>query len=259
MHESVQQRLLELNHQFYETIAPAFNETRRVWTPGLVQLLDYLPSATDDSPLTALDVGCGNGRFARILDSRSLSFLYVGIDGSTELLSKAIQNTAELTNGRALFLETDFANTNWSTKLLKLEPLSGHHSDARFNFVLCTATLQHLPGYNLRLQVVREMAKVAVNCLALSAWQFLESPRLRVKQLEWESVGLTAQDVEFGDALLPWKQGRYAIRYVHQLDEVELRNLARDADLVVTDTFRADGREGNLNLYIMLQKSHGQN
>lgn len=109
----------------------------------------------------------------------------------------------------------------------------------------------------MRLQVIREMAKVATDCLVLSAWQFLESPRLRAKQLDWKDAGLSAQDVEPGDALLPWKQGGHAIRYVHQLDEVELRNLARDADLVVTDTFRADGREGNLNLYIVMQKSHG--
>jgi hypothetical protein len=45
----------------------------------------------------------------------------------------------------------------------------------------------------------------------------------------------------------------HALRYVHQLDLDEVRTLAADAGLRLLDTFRADGKEGNLNLFALLR------
>ena len=252
MRESVRQRLLELNRDFYAQVAEPFDATRQQATPGLAAILPYFGGDTKDLPgfpkpgrsnrLSVVDVGCGNGRFARLLDEAGIACDYTGVDGSRDLLALAADATRELANVRCHFVLGDLSDPGWSER-------SG---DGDFDRLLCTATLQHLPGYDLRLAVVREFAHLCRGTIVLSFWQFLTSERFRARLIDWSAVGLDAADVEAGDALLPWKQGVSATRYVHQVDETELHRLATDAGLTLAHTFRADGKEGNLNLYAIL-------
>ena len=124
-----------------------------------------------------------------------------------------------------------------------------------FDAVVCLAVLHHFPGLTLRQRIVADLARLLAEhgILALSTWQFLTSERLAAKQVDWAEFGIDPADVEPGDALLPWNQGVYAVRYVHQLELDEVETLALGAGLRVIDTFRADGKEGNLNLYTLLQ------
>ena len=117
------------------------------------------------------------------------------------------------------------------------------------------AVLHHLPGYALRLRVVREMAALLRpgGRLLFSTWQFLASLRLSRRLVAWQALGVDPAGVEPGDALLPWTQGAYALRYCHQLDPAEVAKLAADAGLAVLTTYRADGKEGNLNLYAVCE------
>jgi 2-polyprenyl-3-methyl-5-hydroxy-6-metoxy-1,4-benzoquinol methylase len=148
-------------------------------------------------------------------------------------------------NLAAQFIQADLAQPNWANDL----------AGERFDLVVCFAVLHHLPGYALRVQVMQALAThmATEGLLILSNWQFLTSQRFAQKQIDWQTVGLTAAEVEPGDALLPWQQGGYAVRYVHQVDEAEMQRLAAEAGLRVIAHFWADGKEGNLNLYTVLR------
>lgn len=239
-------RLLALNRRFYETIAEPFDQTRRTWPPGQRRLLTLLPHGDQEHPLRVADIGCGNGRLACILAGRGTPVDYMGLDANPALLALARAHCAGLPQVQARFVQADLAEPGWSAAL---------NGDRRFDVVACLATLQHLPGFDLRAAVVRELATLLApnGLLVLSAWQFLTSERFVAKQAFWSEVGIDASQVEPGDALLPWVQGGYALRFVHQIDLAELMKLAEAAGLALVEHYRADGKEGNLNLYALLQ------
>lgn len=239
MTPTVQRRLLDLNRAFYAAVGDDFDQTRQGLPAGMVRLLDFLPPGS--APLRVLDAGCGNGRFARALEQAGRPIAYVGVDADARLLAHARTQTAALRDVQATCVQADLAEPGWEAAL----------GGARFDVVACLATLHHFPGHALRARIVRELAALLApnGRLIVAAWQFLTAPRLADKRVPWESIGLSPADVELGDALLPWQQGGYALRYVHQIDAAELGSLTRDAGLVPLDHFAADGKEGHLNLY----------
>jgi 2-polyprenyl-3-methyl-5-hydroxy-6-metoxy-1,4-benzoquinol methylase len=172
--------------------------------------------------------------------------MYTGIDADRHLLAFAAEQTAALPQVVTRFAGVDLAQENWAAALAGQGP---------FDAIACLAVLHHFPGLSLRRRVVADLAQLLApgGVLALSTWQFLTSERLSGKQVEWVEVGVDPADVEPGDALLPWNQGAHALRYVHQLDLAEVTFLAHAAGLQAIATFRADGKEGNLNLYAMLR------
>lgn len=251
MNDVVQARLLELNRIFYQTVGAEFDRTRQGLPTGMVELATRLAGLFPQHPLSVLDVGCGNGRFARALAQAGVPCTYMGIDADAALLGLARGQTAGLFDSPPEFRVCDLAAPNWP-----------HCVDDRAPFaaVVCLAVLHHFPGRALRQRLVADMARLLApgGVLALSTWQFLAADRFVDKLVPWEAIGLTAADVEPGDALLPWNQGAPAVRYVHQLDMDEVEQLAGAAHLRVVDSFRADGKEGNLNLYVLLSAGSAQ-
>ena len=247
MEPAVRDRLLALNRDFYAAVAEPFDETRRGWPAGHQRLLAMFPPSTEEHPLRVADIGCGNGRFARMLDGRGQPSIYVGVDGNCRLLEIAAAGAQHLAHSQATFVQADLAQPGWS------QAIAG--DGAAFDAVLCLSTLQHLPGHDLRRRVVADLCGLLApqGLLAVSGWQFLSSPRLAARQVDWPTIGLSAGDVEPGDALLPWQQGVHALRYVHQIDAAEMVQLAAAANLTVRELFCADGKEGNLNLYAVLE------
>jgi SAM-dependent methyltransferase len=242
MQISTAQRLLDLNRDFYATVAEHFDATRQGWTPGQIAILPYFRAGPKEDLISVLDVGCGNGRFARLLHEEGIPCRYTGVDGDARLLRLAEEALTDLDGIDAHFHQADLADPAWAAPL----------GDQTFDVVLCLATVQHLPGYDLRLRLMRDFRRLSRRWAILSFWQFLTSGRFLAKQIDWSTVGLSAEDVDAGDALLPWRQGVHAVRYVHQVDEAELCQLAADADWSIHATFRADGKEGDLNLYAVL-------
>lgn len=262
MKPKTQDRLLKLNRRFYEQVAHDFDATRQGWTPGLWAILPYFRAAGKER-LSVLDVGCGNGRFARLLEEAGVAASYTGVDGNGSLLRLARQSTANLARVECQFFQADFANRDWASVLTgNSRAVSGHDQATtgttelpKYTVVLCTATMQHMPSYALRLRLMRDLQRLREELVVVSFWQFFSSDRFRKKLIDPGTVGVSDTELEPGDALLPWRQGVESVRYVHQVDEAELRRLAAGAGLSVLHTFRADGKEADLNLYAILGRA----
>lgn len=233
------QKLLALNRTFYAAFARPFADSRSVADPALTAILPYIPPRA-----RVLDVGCGNGRLALLLDRERPGTTYLGIDATPELIAVARRWAETLTNVAAEFRVVDVTGPGWVSRV----------GNPTYDCVICLAVLHHLPGYELRARVLREMAGLLASDgrVILSTWQFLDSPRLRRKIVDWSEAGIASEALEPGDYLLDWQRGGRGLRYVHLMDEAEVERLAEASGLHVRETFRAGGREGNLSLVAVL-------
>jgi len=242
MDEKTTERLLALNREFYATFARIFAASRSVSDPALVCILPYIPQRA-----RVLDVGCGHGRLAILLDRERPGATYLGVDAVPELIGLARAQADQFTTISAEFRVTDVSRPGWAA------PLSG----APFDCAVALALLHHIPGFDLRVRVLREIAGLLKpgGCLILSTWQFLESERMRRKIVDWAEAGIAEEVLEPGDYLLDWKREGRGLRYCHLVDEAEVERLAAGSGFRVRETFHAGGREGNLSLFAVLDKN----
>ncbi len=241
MDEDTVERLLALNRTFYTAFAETFSDSRSFSDPALTSILPHIPTGA-----RVLDVGCGNGQLALLLDRERPGATYVGIDAVPELVEAARAQATDLKNITSQFRIADITQPDWSLVI-----------DSLFiDTVVCLAALHHIPSFELRAHSLREMADVLApgGIAILSTWQFLKSERLRRKIVDWSEVGIPQEALEPGDYLLDWRRGGRGLRYCHLVDEDELARLAAESDLRVRETFRAGGREGNLGLFAVLDK-----
>ncbi len=235
MDEIVTDRLLSINREFYSRYANSFAESRSHMPSGFNKLAYYLPAR----PVDVLDVGCGEGRFGRFVAENHLLMSYTGVDFGQELMEVA---AASLSGNYEI---RDLSRANCLAGL------------DMFDIVVCLATLQHIPGRDNRIRLLTEMRNHLNpgGRIFLSNWQFLQSQRQMKKVIAWSNVGLNSDDVEKHDYLLTWQRGGYGVRYVSWIGSEEILRLADAADLEVLTQFRSDGREGDLNLYSVLEKA----
>lgn len=237
MKDNVFQRLLDINNKFYEHFAPSFSATRGRVQPGVVRLSEHF--AKDAS---ILDVGCGNGTLARALISQGFSGTYLGIDMSEGLLAAAKRITEPSKNAEITFKYVDLADPDW------VEQITGE----KYDWLVSFAVLHHIPSEDLRHKTVKNFRNLISpdGRLAVSVWQWQNSPRLQKRVLPWSAAGLTPEDVDEGDVLLDWRAGDTpGIRYVHTFTETTLSELAKSGGFEVEETFYSDGKSGNLALY----------
>lgn len=212
-----ERELLRINREFYDTFAEEYSLSRAAINPGIQRTLAMLDQSA------VLDAGCGDGRASRILPRHCR---YVGIDFSAKLIGRAA-----LTPGPQ-FILADLSAP------LPVAPRS-------FPSIVCYAVLHHLPE-PARLPLLQSLARTLTprGRLALSAWQFLHTERMRRK---------IANDLGGGDYLLHWKRGGRSLRYVHHFDEEEIKRLAREASLSILELFYSDGCSGDLSLYAIME------
>ena len=112
MNAATVQRLLAVNRQFYDEFAGSFAASRGFEQPGLHRALGFLPATG-----AVLDVGCGNGRLAHLLEGAGRATEYLGIDSSVRLLEIARSQAASLRMVRAEFLQIDVTQPGWAAHL----------------------------------------------------------------------------------------------------------------------------------------------
>jgi SAM-dependent methyltransferase len=223
-------RLNAINRTFYETVADEFDATRGEAWPGWERLLPLLRP-----PFSVLDVGCGNGRFgiflARHFDEK---FRYHGMDSNPTLLERARQS---LTHVDAQLEARDIVE----------QPLEA----GNYDLVALFGMLHHVPGAERRQSLVKTLAKCVApdGLLIFTCWRFYEYPRFR------ERIVPMPNDLkpEPGDYLLDWRRGSTALRYCHHVDDHELKRLIDATRLRPILQYRADGRSGDMNLYVVLK------
>jgi 2-polyprenyl-3-methyl-5-hydroxy-6-metoxy-1,4-benzoquinol methylase len=242
MDEMTIQRLLALNREFYTTLAQPFAATRSVSDSALTSILPYIASDA-----RVLDVGCGNGRLALLLDRERSDTTYVGLDVVPELIELARTQGDRLAATTAEFHVIDITHAGWSQAL----------QDRRFDCGVALAVLHHIPSFDLRVQVLREIACLLAprGQLILSTWQFLDNARMRRKIVDWAEVSIPPGALEQGDYVLDWKREGSGLRYCHLVDEDEIAALSAQIGFHLHESFRAGGREGDLSLFAILERA----
>ncbi len=229
--ETVEQ-LVAINRTFYREMATAFSNKRRYAWQGYARLQGCLP----DPCARFLDVGCGDGRLGRYLLEQQRIAHYTGVDYSSELMAIGRPQTVG-----------DFYERN----LLAPDFLAGL---GRFDAIACMATLHHIPGRDNRVRVLQQLSEHLAphGRMIVTTFQFMSNERQRRKIVTWESVGIDPAAVEPSDYLMSFRT--IGVRHVNMITAAALDDLLADTDLTVVEQWRSDGKEGDLNLYTVLEK-----
>ena len=236
MNSAATERLLKLNHEFYNHFGESFSATRQRLQPGVKKILETIPS-----DVSVLDLGCGNGNFLRELSVRGHKAALLGVDFSLPLL-----RDAESAPG-VEFREVDLSQLGVGSGQWAVEN--------SWDVITMFATLHHIPSIEIRLDILNTVRKLLNKDgkFILSNWQFLNSEKLKSRIQPWETVGIRIEDLDAGDYLLDWRSGGEGLRYAHQFSVEELLGLAEQAEMRVIDSFLSDGDGGNLGLYQIWQ------
>jgi tRNA (uracil-5-)-methyltransferase TRM9 len=238
MDKPLVERLIAINQKFYSEFASAFSETRSSVQTRLDRIVAYIGNAGK-----VLDIGCGNGRLAERLEREGKRTSYVGVDASPQLIAIASARKMQLRNVAADFFVADITQASWSLPF----------ADASFDIAIALAVLHHIPSFDLRCAVLRDihvLLKPGAR-LILTNWAFDRNERQRKRIVAWSSAGFDERDLEPGDALLAWKRGGVGYRYCHLIVKEEMTQMAEASGFQAVKQYYADAE---LNLYTVLRK-----
>jgi len=246
-----------LNQEFYKQIGNSFHQTRQQawpgWAEALPPIVDTITSS--QSPVEIADIGCGNGRFAEFLNTQLppeilSKITFTGIDTDKNLLSHAGKLNLQFSS---TWQEADAMETNWQFQ----KPA---------HIITAFGILHHLPTTEIRntffVNVHNHLDDNGIAILA--AWRFDRSARFAKSIVPSNSSEMDelAQTFHFSpstlganDYLIDWDKGGRAIRFVHIFEDKEIAELCKNNKLQITHLYDADGKEENLNRYVIVRKT----
>lgn len=211
MNKLTDQEKVELNKNFYNLVAKDFSDTRNKHYWDLFDLVfkqnDKEVLEMDDNfvfiqgnlrqdfngrdKLRVLDIGCGNGRFAKFLSGRhNLRVEYLGIDNSENLLTLAKENLKDTKDVKAIFDECDITN---------IPHLKEKLSNEQFDLIVCIATLHHIPNKEKRSEIIQTLKEHlrADGKMLITTWNFLKNnSHLVVEKLSDDEYILSWKNME---------------------------------------------------------------
>jgi tRNA (uracil-5-)-methyltransferase TRM9 len=257
--------LNRINRRFYQHHGEDFSRTRRAAWPGWDRVLATLgvreTAAVSSHRLSILDVGCGNGRFLRFLDSRIRGgMVYLGVDSSLTLLDEARKAAAVQPGNESTLVMSDLTD-EWALGCLRLE---------QFDLAVAFGLLHHMPGFRTRHRLLIDLTKLLKpgGLLAVSFWQLGEQQRFLRRAIAWDDYNRMAAEpvdvaeIEGGDLLLGWgnlvsepyAEPGAVVRYCHFTDPQEAEALLAGLSLDPVTRYFADGEGGSQNLYHLLRR-----
>lgn len=253
---STAERLTCITSEFYAQQAQSFSATRQMPWQGWQQCLDAMPQLLSGEKPSVLDVGCGNLRFARFLCDEAGIVLskYFAVDNCKPLVESgdAGAQVSELA-----FIELDVI------KSLLDNTLSSRLTVPSCDLVVAFGFLHHVPGAQKRIQLLHTLLDKTKpgGFVCVSFWQFMNSQKLAAKAQETtaqglRALGIDASDLEQNDYLIGWQDKADTWRYCHHFSQEELDELLASLglDVHVCAQFSADGKDNNLNRYVILQR-----
>lgn len=283
-------RLNALTSDFYAREAASFSATRqapwRGWDEAWELIRAHSPAfarsghGTSDAALSVLDLGCGNLRFEHFLAKCTDAPLRVtALDNCPAL-------TATAKAGLPATITVEFQTLDLVESLLGntfAERLPRETCELAVAFGL----MHHLPTFALRTRLLAGLlGSLRPGGLAIvSFWQLLNDPRLAAKAAATTAEGRAALGLPAfreNDFLLGWQQAQGIYRFCHHTPEQEIDALltamgepdafsgsfpsacGRSAighpvvgplPFREVGRFSADGKQGTLNRYVVLQRS----
>lgn len=253
---STAERLSYVTSEFYAQQTQSFSATRQMPWQGWQQCLDAMPQLLVGEKPSVLDVGCGNLRFARFLRDEAgiVPAKYFAVDNCKPLVENGEADThvSELA-----FIELDVI------KSLLDGTLSSRLIIPPCDLVVAFGFLHHVPVAQKRSQLLGTLLDRTKpgGYVCISFWQFMNSQKLAAKAQETtvqglRALGIDASELEEHDYLIGWQDKANTWRYCHHFSQEELDELlgSLGPDVHVCAQFSADGKDNNLNRYVILQR-----
>ena len=253
---STAEQLSYVTSEFYSQQTQSFSATRQMPWQGWQQCLDATPQLLVGEKPSVLDVGCGNLRFARFLRDEAgiVPAKYFAVDNCKPLVESS---NVEEQVPQLSFVELDVI------KSLLDNTLSSRLTVPACDLVVAFGFLHHVPGAQKRIQLLRTLLEKTKpgGFVCVSFWQFMNSQKLAAKAQETtaqglHALGIDASDLEEHDYLIGWQDKANTWRYCHHFSQEELDELLASLglDVHVCAQFSADGKDNNLNRYVILQR-----
>ena len=248
MNREIINTLNHLNATFYHENSESFDRTRQSAWPGWERVVKELKSNDDLDVFRLLDVACGNMRFEKYLLEclPDIKLQAICVDSCDEL---------------AISIDgCEYRNCDIVCDLASGASLNGCW-DCDYHMVVSFGFFHHVPSGKLRLRLLEELVAATKpnGLVAISLWRFADNEKVRAKAERTTAearAALSLAELEDGDYLLGWNDVPGAYRYCHSFADSEIESLIAGvaSNVRLADRFKADGRSGDSNEYLVFRR-----